>query len=122
VGNNQCSCCTEKSIAWQRIIRLSAYNEPVADGIVAMKFSSDWTWSPWFDRKFAEQIDTRNSSDHTIVCPVPMHVLRRAHLWFQSIPTYGHGIRGQEQMASGQSASSPTLHPPPNQHLNQKTI
>ena len=81
-GNNQCSRCTGKSIAWQRIVRLSAYDEPVSDWIVAMKFSGDWTWSPWFGRKLAEEIDTRDFSNHTITCPVPMHILRRTHRGF----------------------------------------
>lgn len=81
-GNNQCSRCTGEPIAWQRIIRLSAYDEPVAGWIVAMKFASDRAWSPWFGRKLAEQLDTRDPPDHTIVCPVPMHVLRRTRRGF----------------------------------------
>ncbi|MBH04938.1 MAG: hypothetical protein CMJ20_01315 [Phycisphaeraceae bacterium] len=51
--------------------RLSAYDEPVSDWIVAMKFPGDWTWSPWFGRKLAEQIDTRDFSKPHNYLPGP---------------------------------------------------
>jgi len=79
-----CAFCTGTTIAWDRIIRLSAYADPVSRWVVSMKFNRDWSWAPWFGRSLADAVqhtrDTQNPQN-TAVCPVPMHWTRR---WWRS--------------------------------------
>lgn len=83
VTQDGCPHCRGKSIAWDRLLRLSPYAPPVDGWILAMKFASAWTWAPWLGEQLAWQIKTHNSAateaQRTAVCPVPMHLLRRWH-------------------------------------------
>jgi len=86
VTEKGCPFCLKQSIAWDRLFRLSAYQDPMAGWIVQMKFSGVWAWAKWLGRQLAEKVrgefnNGNGSSDcdpeQNIVVPVPMHWLRR---------------------------------------------
>lgn len=72
-----CSHCLGEPIAWDRIVRLSMYTEPMAPWIIAMKYHKQWPWAPWFGEALARSIGPINDPAKTIICPVPMATLRR---------------------------------------------
>lgn len=72
-----CSHCIGEAIAWDRIVRLSMYTEPIAPWIIAMKYHKQWPWAPWFGEALARSIGPINDPAKTIICPVPMATLRR---------------------------------------------
>lgn len=72
-----CAFCVRDRIAWDRIVRLYGYREPVSDWVVAMKFVRQWRWGLWFGRHLASQVRDTLTSGNTLVCPVPMYWLRR---------------------------------------------
>ncbi|MEX2213726.1 MAG: phosphoribosyltransferase family protein [Phycisphaeraceae bacterium] len=72
-----CSHCVTHAVAWQRIVRLSAYKLPVEHWIVSMKFHRVWPWAKWFGRQLASAMGDLQDRTKTLVCPVPMPWLRR---------------------------------------------
>lgn len=80
VTDRGCSSCLNQRLPWQRVVRLSAYEPPVSDWIVAMKFARQWTWAAWFGQELAEVIREHEDGQpqtRRVVCPVPMHITRR---------------------------------------------
>ncbi len=78
VTERGCPFCVNKPIAWDRVVRLSAYVEPMDRWIRLMKFSQEWTWADWAGLSLAEAIGEVHST-RTAVVPVPMHLYRRMH-------------------------------------------
>jgi len=73
-----CPGCLGQTIPWDRLVRVDQYCDPVRRWIIAMKFDRAWSWGPWFGAVLADQIDPRwRGSNKVVVCPVPMHWLRR---------------------------------------------
>lgn len=58
-------------------MRLAPYASPVDRWIIAMKYRGDWSWATWFAKRLAERIGHESDRDRSVVCPVPMHWLRR---------------------------------------------
>lgn len=75
-----CSHCVNQSMPWQRMYRLSSYDEPMATWIRCFKFRRHWTWSQafgqWLSNIIAEPLDDKPDAK-TLVIPVPMHWQRR---------------------------------------------
>jgi ComF family protein len=77
-----CPRCLGRPIAWDGVIRLSAYSEPMCRWIVGMKFAGAWAWGPWLGRRLGESVAAAvavESGTRRVVCPVPMHWARRLH-------------------------------------------
>jgi ComF family protein len=81
-----CPACFGRRFPWRRVVRLAAYQPPVSDWVVAMKFAQQWSWAEWFGAELAEVIAGLEESQRdaggagnvrTVVCPVPMHWLHR---------------------------------------------
>lgn len=72
-----CAFCHDESPAWQRLTRLGPYASPLDDRIRAMKFHRQWQWAPWFGRHLAASVGEPIDARRVVVCPVPMHWLRR---------------------------------------------
>lgn len=74
-----CSRCLRQPPAWNGLVRLGAYKPPLDGWIIAMKFGRAWSWAEWFGRELANALaaDSSSTADRTVVCPVPMHWLRR---------------------------------------------
>jgi ComF family protein len=73
-----CAFCVRQAVAWDRIVRLGPYRKPLSPWILAMKFRRTWAWAPWFGRALAGAVASDGSSGRrTIVCPVPLHLIRR---------------------------------------------
>jgi ComF family protein len=72
-----CSRCAQQRLAWDRLIRLTAYKPPMAAWIVAMKFHKQWSWGPWLGRQLAQASRPVESPETTIVCHVPMPRIRQ---------------------------------------------
>jgi ComF family protein len=72
-----CAFCVGKSLQWQRMTRLGPYAEPIDQWIRAMKFARQWCWAPWFGRQLAHAVGQPFDHAKVVVCPVPMHWLRR---------------------------------------------
>ncbi len=74
-----CAFCVGKPIAWDGIIRLTAYTPPLSEWVVAMKFHGDWSWATWFGKELAKQATDTGLFPRSAVCPVPIHFFRRFH-------------------------------------------
>ncbi len=75
-----CPRCLGHTIPWDRIVRLNAYTPPLSQWIVSMKYARAWTWGPWLGRQLAQVVhERRGHTDRPIVCPVPMHWVRRLY-------------------------------------------
>jgi len=72
-----CPFCRDKPIAWQRLIRLGLYREPLDDWIRAMKFEGRWSWAAEFGRLLADRVGKPFDEARHVVVPVPMHWRRR---------------------------------------------
>lgn len=75
-----CPFCAGQPIAWDRIIRLGVYREPISRWIVGMKFAGQWPWAKWFGRRLARAAGRWAGAQHqqqVVVCPVPLHWGRR---------------------------------------------
>lgn len=77
VTDRGCSSCVKSPMAWDRIIRLGAYHEPLSQWVCAMKFHGVWSWASWAGKQLAEQIGPTVCNTPTVICPVPMHWRRR---------------------------------------------
>ncbi len=75
-----CSFCHNKRFHWDRMTRLSRYDEPVDQWIKAMKFNRQWTWATWFGKQAASRIHANLPDNRLLVTAVPMHPLRR---WYR---------------------------------------
>ncbi len=74
-----CPFCLTLSFPWQRLTRLGFYGEPLDDWIRDLKFHRRWRFGQWMGEQLAEAIDTPADPKKLVVCPVPMHRLRRWH-------------------------------------------
>jgi ComF family protein len=72
-----CAFCIKHRFPWQRITRLSFYGQPMDEWVRQLKFNRRWRWGNWMGRQLANAIVPPQKSQHMIVCPVPMHRLRR---------------------------------------------
>lgn len=72
-----CPFCRGKRIAWQRIVRLGLYHEPLDDMVRAMKFEGRWSWALVLGRLLGERVGEPFDARHVMVVPVPMHWRRR---------------------------------------------
>ena len=77
VTSDGCAFCRGKAVAWQRLTRLGAYEEPLSDWIKAMKFGREWTWGRWLGQRLAEHVPPPLPGVPVVVCPVPMPWARR---------------------------------------------
>lgn len=76
VGTDGCPFCVGRPIAWDRVIRLGEYADPLDQWIVEMKFRRGWWYGPWFGQRLAAAVG-RAIPEPCVVCPVPMPRLRR---------------------------------------------
>jgi ComF family protein len=72
-----CPFCRQKRLPWQRVTRLGPYREPLSDWLKALKFAGHWPWGPWLGRQLAEALTPAFDETRVVVCPVPMHWIRR---------------------------------------------
>ena len=72
-----CAFCIKLNFPWQRITRLSFYGQPVDEWVRQLKFDRRWRWGDWMGEQLAKAIDRPTKHQNMIVCPVPMHRLRR---------------------------------------------
>lgn len=72
-----CSHCLGQPVAWDGIVRLGPYEEPIEQWIVGMKFGRVWTWAQWFGRELSGVTSEIGDVQKTMVCHVPMPRLRR---------------------------------------------
>lgn len=71
-----CPFCVNTTVAWQRIVRLGTYIDPLDDWIIRMKFAGAWWYAPWFGEQLAGRVASIMQG-RCVVCPVPMPRLRR---------------------------------------------
>jgi len=72
-----CTHCRTAKVNWHQAIRISAYQSPMRDWIVAFKFDRTWRWGTQFGRMLAHAIPQSPTGKKTAVVPVPMHWMRR---------------------------------------------
>jgi len=77
VTQKGCSFCIDQKIQWDHLRRVCCYEPPISDWIVNMKFHGQWTWLNYLAPLLAEQIKPHLACEKNILCPVPMHPLRR---------------------------------------------
>lgn len=72
-----CAFCRGKRLGWDRLTRLSLYDEPVDGWVKQMKFARQWSWAPHLGRLLAERVGEPIDADKVVVTAVPMHWRRR---------------------------------------------
>ena len=72
-----CAFCLNESVPWQRLVRLGAYREPLAERIRLMKFHRQWRWARWLGDQLADRLDAPFDATRFVLCPVPLHWTRR---------------------------------------------
>lgn len=72
-----CAFCRGKPLAWDRLTRLSLYDEPMAAWLKQMKFGRQWSWAPHLGRLLAERVGEPIEASKVVVTAVPMHWRRR---------------------------------------------
>tara|TARA_Y100000589_G_scaffold325805_1_gene364381 strand:- start:4543 stop:5229 length:687 start_codon:yes stop_codon:yes gene_type:complete len=73
-----CAFCINQTIHWQKIVRVSAYEPPISDWIVTLKFKHAWRWGQMLGELLTPHLDLPDLQDNpTAICPVPMHWYRR---------------------------------------------
>ena len=72
-----CAFCLNKRFPWQRLTRLGFYGEPLNEWIKDLKFHRRWRYGEWLGEQLAQALSGPGEPARQIVCPVPMHRLRR---------------------------------------------
>ena len=72
-----CTFCREDNMLWDRVTRLSAYQEPMEDWIKAMKFGRQWPWAKWLGGHLADRLPQPVEPGKIVIVAVPMHWARR---------------------------------------------
>lgn len=72
-----CAFCRGKKLAWDRLTRLSLYDEPFEGWLKQMKFGGQWSWAPHLGRLLAERVGEPIDRKKVVVTYVPMHWRRR---------------------------------------------
>jgi len=65
VTERGCPFCINESVAWDRLLRLSAYQDPMTAWILQMKYARAWTWADWMGKQLATLIENLPASDDT---------------------------------------------------------
>jgi ComF family protein len=76
VGTDGCPFCVGRRLAWDRVVRLGEYADPLDQWIVEMKFRRGWWYAPWMGIQLAQALG-RAIDGPCVVCPVPMPWPRR---------------------------------------------
>ena len=72
-----CTFCRGKKLAWDRVTRLSLYDEPMDGWLKQMKFAKQWSWATHMGRLLGERMGEPIEHDKMVVTYVPMHWRRR---------------------------------------------
>ena len=72
-----CTFCRNQKLYWDRLTRLSLYDEPMDGWIKQMKFAKQWSWARYYGRLLAERVGEPIEEDKIVVTYVPMHWRRR---------------------------------------------
>jgi len=72
-----CTFCRGRKLPWDRLTRLSLYDEPMDGWIKQMKFAKQWKWAPHFGGLLAQRVGEPIQQDKIVVTFVPMHWRRR---------------------------------------------
>lgn len=87
-----CVFCRGKKLPWQRITRLSLYDEPIEGWLKQMKFGKQWTWGRYFGAFLAPRVGEPMLSDRVVVTAVPMHWRRRWRRGFNQAELIGREL------------------------------
>jgi len=96
---DRCTFCQKQRVPWDRLTRLSVYDEPLDAWIKAMKFGRQWSWAPWFGRQLATIIDAKGAGEKVIVVAVPMWWSRRWFRGFNQAHLMAHALAKHSQLA-----------------------
>lgn len=72
-----CAFCRGRKLHWDRLTRLSLYDEPMDGWVKQMKFGRQWSWAEHLGKLLAERVGGPIDADKIVVTPVPMHWRRR---------------------------------------------
>ena len=72
-----CTFCRGKKLPWDRVTRLSLYDEPMDGWLKQMKFAKQWSWASHLGRLLAERVGEPIEQGKMVVTYVPMHWRRR---------------------------------------------
>lgn len=72
-----CTFCRNARMPWDRVTRLSLYDEPMDGWIKQMKFAKQWSWATHFGQLLADRVGEPIEPDKMVVTYVPMHWRRR---------------------------------------------
>ncbi|NJL30299.1 MAG: ComF family protein [Phycisphaerales bacterium] len=67
----------DTAIPWQQLVRLGAYESPLKDWVLALKYHRQWHWGQWLGQAIGRGDAAFPDDRMTAICPVPMHWRRR---------------------------------------------
>jgi len=89
-----CAFCRDRSLPWQRVVRLGGYREPLRSWIIRMKFGGMWGWAEWFGEQLAESLGTIDLPAKTVIVPVPLHWMRTLRRGFDQARVMAESCAG----------------------------
>jgi len=87
-----CRRCTTMRLPWEQLIRLGAYEPPLADWIVSMKFAHQWTWAAWLGDRLSGPVRDTGTTGKVAVTAVPMTWARRVSRGYNQAALMGTAL------------------------------
>ena len=87
-----CASCFQRPLAWDRLVRLGPYVDPLAKQIRSLKFRRDWQIAGVLGRALARRLETDAAPVRRAVCPVPMFWVRRWVRGFNQAALIGEAL------------------------------
>lgn len=113
VLSDGCAFCRGKALPWDRLTRLSLYDEPVEGWLKQMKFGRQWTWAPHLGCLLAERVGEAIQEDQRVVVAcVPMHWRRRWRRGFNQAELMAKSLAKARQWRYLPLLQRPTWTPP----------
>ncbi|MFN3168366.1 MAG: ComF family protein [Phycisphaeraceae bacterium] len=107
-----CAFCRSNKLPWDRLTRLSLYDEPFDGWVKQMKFGGQWSWAPHLGRLLAERVGEPIDENKAVVTYVPMHWRRRWRRGFNQAQLMAEALGKARGWPVVQLLKRPTWTPP----------
>lgn len=107
-----CAFCRGQALAWDRLTRLSLYDEPMDGWLKQMKFAGQWSWATRLGRLLGERVGEPIDPDKVVVTAVPMHWRRRWRRGFNQAELMGKALAKSRGWCYVPMIQRPTWTPP----------
>ena len=107
-----CGFCRGTKLKWDRLTRLSLYDEPMDGWLKQMKFARQWSWAPHFGSLLADRVGGPIDADKVVATYVPMHWRRRWRRGFNQAELMARSLANAKGWRCLPLLKRPTWTPP----------